>query len=236
MPIHVRDNRGGNWFWIHNAILDHFCSELGPYGFTVYATLCRYAGQDQCTWVAQKAIATTTGISKRQVERELQKLKTLGLLEIDERHDEHGQVSNIYTLLASPLASETPPLVSLTRGGVSQSVPLVSETSPPRQADEPIRNKTQLTRLMEQEGGAHALQNLWQIVLADLAEQMVPSNFRRWLARTCLLSQDAGAAVVGVPDQVSADQLARRLDPLVRRALAEACGEAVAVQYRVIEG
>lgn len=35
MPIHVRDNRGGNWFWIHNAILDDFCSELGPYGFTV---------------------------------------------------------------------------------------------------------------------------------------------------------------------------------------------------------
>jgi len=229
MPIHVRDNRGGNWFWIHNAILDDLCSELGPYGFTVYATLCRSAGQDQCTWVAQKAIATTTGISKRQVERELQKLKTLGLLEIDERHDEHGQVSNIYTLLAAPL-------VRLTRGDVSQSIPLVSDVNPPRQPDEPIRNKTQLTRSMEQEGTAHILKDLWQIALADLQEQMVPANFTRWLVRTSLLSHDASTVVVGVPDQVSADQLAKRFDPLVCRALADACGETVTVQYEVVEG
>jgi len=38
---------------------------------------------------------------------------------------------------------------------------------------------------------------------------------QHWLARTSLLSQDAGAAVVGVPDQVSAEQLAKRFDPLV---------------------
>jgi len=36
-----------------------------------------------------------------------------------------------------------------------------------------------------------------------------------------------------VPDQVSADQLAKRFDPLVRRALADACGETVTVQYQV---
>lgn len=64
---------------------------------------------------------------------------------------------------------------------------------------------------------------------------MVPTNFTRWLARTSLLSRD-GAAVVGVPDQVCAEQLARRFDPLVRRALADACGEAVTVQYRVVAG
>ena len=78
--------------------------------------------------------------------------------------------------------------------------------------------------------------DVWQAVLTDLREQMVPANFTRWVARTSLLSHDAGAAVVGVPDQVSADQLARRFDPLVRRALADACGEAVTVQYRVVEG
>jgi len=81
-----------------------------------------------------------------------------------------------------------------------------------------------------------ALRSVWQATLDDLAEQMVPTNFTRWVARTSLLSQDAGAAVVGVPDQISAEQLAKRFDPLVRRALADACGEAVTVQYQVIEG
>jgi hypothetical protein len=46
----------------------------------------------------------------------------------------------------------------------------------------------------------------------------------------------ACAAVVGVPDQVSAEQFSKRFDPLVRRALADACGEAVTVRYQVIEG
>ena len=88
---------------------------------------------------------------------------------------------------------------------------------------------------MEQDT-ATDLQKLWNTTLADLAEQMVPTNYQRWLARTSLLSHAAGAAVVGVPDQISAEQLAKRFDPLVRRALADACGEAVTVQYQVIEG
>lgn len=43
--------------------------------------------------------------------------------------------------------------------------------------------------------------------------------------------------MVGVPDQISTDQITRRFDPLVRRALADACGktEMVTVQYQVVE-
>ena len=81
-----------------------------------------------------------------------------------------------------------------------------------------------------------ALRSVWQATLDDLAEQIVPTNYQRWLARTSLISHEAGAAVVGVPDQVSAEQLAKRFDPLVRRALADACGETVTVQYQVIQG
>jgi hypothetical protein len=68
------------------------------------------------------------------------------------------------------------------------------------------------------------------------AGETVPANDAHWLARTALLRYAAGAAVVGVPDQVSAEQLAKRFDPLVRRALSNACGEAVTVQYEVVEG
>ncbi len=79
-------------------------------------------------------------------------------------------------------------------------------------------------------------EKVWSAVLDDLTEQIVPANFTRWLARTSLLSRTDGTAVVGVPDQASADQLAKRFDPLVRRALSDACGEAVTVQYQVVEG
>jgi hypothetical protein len=78
------------------------------------------------------------------------------------------------------------------------------------------------------------LAHVWHATLDDLREQMVPANFSRWLARTQLISQSAGEAIVGVPDHVSAEQLARRFDPLVRRALADACGQAVTVRYEVL--
>jgi chromosomal replication initiation ATPase DnaA len=98
-----------------------------------------------------------------------------------------------------------------------------------------MMNKTHGTKPMEQDV-ATDLEKLWHTTLADLAEQMVPTNFTRWLARTSLLGHEAGVAVVGVPDRASAEQLARRFDPLVRRALADACGEAVAVRYEVVDG
>jgi hypothetical protein len=57
MAVHVRDNRGGNWFWIHNVIVDAYGKTLGPYGLAVYMVLCRHAGQEQATWIGQKNIA-----------------------------------------------------------------------------------------------------------------------------------------------------------------------------------
>ncbi len=251
MPIYVRDNRGGNWFWLHNAVVDHYGKELGPYGIAVYVCLCRHVGQEQATWVGQREIAEEMGMSRRQVQRELEQLQSLALVSVETQETPHGQATNIYTLLA-------PPHVSESRGDDSQSRGHVGETSPPRQGDAPYQfmKKTHGTRgsTPRKKAGStqdHEISNsslhtnghvgdvqldVWQAVLADLREQMVPANFTRWVVRTSLLSQTAGAAVVGVPDQVSAEQLAKRFDPLVRRALADACGETVTVQYQVIEG
>ena len=131
MAIHVRDNRGGNWFWLHNAIIDQYGAELGAYGIAVYCCLCRHVGQDQYTWVSQKELAAEIGSSRRQVQRELTKLQELGLLTVEEQENEHGQTSNTYTLLAPPRASQT-------RGDDHQA-------HPPRQEGAPLqlRNKTQ---------------------------------------------------------------------------------------------
>jgi hypothetical protein len=247
VPIQVRDNRGGNWFWLHNAIMDTYGAQLGPYAGWAYVALCRHSNTEQTAWVSHRKMAEETGISDRKLRDELKRLEVLGLISIEQRLDDRGQQSNIYTLL-DPLAHS--------------AIPSAQQANPPGTVDQlprhvtPTMKKTQLTRSMEQEeviatnpttkkwvttsSGANPSSqsdniqdDLWQTVLTDLREQIAPTNFTRWLARTTLLDHDAGVAVVGVPDQVSADQLSRRFDPLVRRALADACGEAVAIRYEV---
>lgn len=113
------------------------------------------------------------------------------------------------------------------------------ETAPTPTAARPSGGAEKRTRQPAAQpaaGGAASagLVHVWHATLDDLREQMVPANFSRWLARTQLISQSAGEAIVGVPDHVSAEQLARRFDPLVRRALADACGQAVTVRYEVL--
>ncbi len=44
MAIIVRDHRGGNWFWMHNAIITEYGPQLGAYGIAIYAALCCHAG------------------------------------------------------------------------------------------------------------------------------------------------------------------------------------------------
>ena len=231
MPIHVRDSRGGNWFWLHNAILDTYGPKLGPYGIAVYCCLCRHAGQEQHTWVGQKELAEEIGGSRAQVHRELTKLRELGLLHVEERREAHGQASNVYTLLA--VAAAERPHVSVIGGHVTPRGAGSQADTTPAQGDMPI-NKTQLTRPMEQDGLTD-LDELWKTALADLREQVTPSNFARWLVRARLLERSDGTAVVAAPDALTAKQLAGRLDALVRRALSDACGEPVAVAYVVAE-
>ncbi len=114
-----------------------------------------------------------------------------------------------------------------------------AEAAPKQSAHGTVSKATPVSRLAPVrqpvlEAAPTGLVGVWHATLDDLREQMVPANFSRWLARTRLVSRSAGEAVVGVPDQISAEQLARRFDPLVRRALADACGESLTVRYEVL--
>jgi len=251
MPFQVRDNRGGNWFWVHNIIIDHYGPELGAYGIAIYTALCRYAGQDQQTWVNQRTLQEHTATSERKVRDVLRQLEALGLIAAEEQSDEHGRLANVYHLALPPAVFPATPPAPRAPAPASDAAPpgterralqFMKKTHGQRRSShgesaESEVNQIPLNGNTAINGHVSAVQlDLWSTVLADLQEQMVPANFTRWLARTSLLSHAAGAAMVGVPDQVSAEQLARRFDPLVRRALADACGETVTVQYQVMEG
>lgn len=119
----VREGRSGR-FWMDDAILDDYASELGVHGFAVLAVLCRRAGKNGKSRPSVRRIAEDLGISERQAKRELKKLRDLKLISIETRKDEKGrQLSSGYTVLdppkreAKPSDNQSPPEDSETPGG-----------------------------------------------------------------------------------------------------------------------
>lgn len=93
----ISDRRSTNFFMVFNDLYDRFGAKLGPYGLAVYMGLCRYANRrDEC-WPSHGRIAADTGMSRRQVLREIVKLESLKLIEVHRRkHTVH-----LYILLDS---------------------------------------------------------------------------------------------------------------------------------------
>lgn len=106
MAIVVRDRRGGHWSWFHHAVIDDYGPTLGPYGIAVYICLCRHTDRAECTFVGQRTIATEIGAGRTSVNQAVAKLRELGLIDVEDRTDEHGRTTSTYTLLEPPLFTE----------------------------------------------------------------------------------------------------------------------------------
>lgn len=96
----VVDRRKRGYFTIDNVLLDVYGAQLGPHGIAVYAALSRFANQDQECWPTYRTITDRTGVSRRQIIREIEKLEELKIISITRRVDEKGQrTSHLYILL-----------------------------------------------------------------------------------------------------------------------------------------
>lgn len=173
-----------------------------------------------------------TGLSERAVRYGLADALQDGLIDEEVDDSDRGRIKKYYSVRMKREEAGAPQVQDIAVGVQSlhpgvQTLPVRGRNAAPR------TEKETLERNLEENSSTQ--QKIWQVTLADLREQMVPANFARWLSRACLLSQSDGQAVVGVPDQVSADQLARRFDPLVRRALSDAVGAPVVVRYEVLD-
>lgn len=90
----VRDRRPG-YLRVYNDLYDRFGARLGPYGLAVYVALCRYANAESECWPSHTTIAKGTGMSRRQVIREVNKLEQLGVIAVERsKHSSH-----VYILL-----------------------------------------------------------------------------------------------------------------------------------------
>ena len=101
-------------FWIDERVIDEFAPVIGQYAcgtaaLAVYMVLARRAGRDGESWPRLQLIAAQVGASERTVQRALQLLALLGLVEITSCYEEgsNRQTSNLYTLLPPPAALPT---------------------------------------------------------------------------------------------------------------------------------
>lgn len=109
----VRDNRGPKYLKVYNDFYDTFGAELGPYGLAVYVALCRYIDVDNsdCN-PSYNTIAKGTGMSRRKVIYEIQKMERLRIITVERNH----HTSNVFILLDTsaqhaplPSAQHAPP-------------------------------------------------------------------------------------------------------------------------------
>ena len=101
----VRDRRPG-YLRVDNDLYDRFGAQLGPYGLAAYMALCRYANQDSECWPSYSTIARGTGMSKRQVMREIVKLEGLKIIAVE--RNQH--TSNVFILLDTSDTQSLPPV------------------------------------------------------------------------------------------------------------------------------
>lgn len=124
----VRDRRPG-YLRVYNDLYDRFGTQLGPYGIAVYVALCRYANQDSECWPSHTTIAKGTGMSRRQVIREINKLESLGVIAVE--RSKHS--ANVYILLDTCDTQSHLPcdIQSHPRDSQSHKQDLVNKVTPP---------------------------------------------------------------------------------------------------------
>lgn len=102
----IRDRRGENRYFIDNTFIKNWGAKLGPHCIAVYNVLVMHANaDDQTAYPSFQTIADLTGMSRRQVMREIEKLEANNIIAIKKNytnHPESGKVvfsSSTFTLL-----------------------------------------------------------------------------------------------------------------------------------------
>lgn len=149
--LQVRDKRANNRYFIDNALLrGGWGNKLGPHAIAVYNAIALHADIDtQSAYPSRQKIADLTGMSSRQVSRELEKLAAYKIIHIESRAIQRK--SSLIFLL--DVDEWTPP--HQTEGHMPESHMSSSQPTTDSQSDEHMtgshtnkthENKTQRTK------------------------------------------------------------------------------------------
>jgi DNA-binding IscR family transcriptional regulator len=250
----VRDRRGGRRLYIHNAVIDAFGPLVGAYGVAVYAVLCRFASEtDETAWPSVGTIAGRLRLSQNTVRQALTDLERHGLIGIERRKREGGNLNltSVYTLLDVPditdkgtSRGEVPHVVKEgTSCGEVQVLHVVKEGTSPREDEQDSYNKTQANKTKEQGEGPSAqkqeastpdAENAWDTVKEWLVVSTVEPTFRAFIAPTKAASFKDGTLTLIAPTS----HARARLDGALRRDIERAARQALKtpVHIAVITG
>lgn len=98
----VRDARKPGWFYLDDAMIDHYGPIVGAVSIAVYAALARFANKDGQAFPAHKTLGDALDLSRNTVKAALRRLEDAKLITVDQQTDESGHPIdvNIYTLHA----------------------------------------------------------------------------------------------------------------------------------------
>ena len=75
---------------------------------------------------------------------------------------------------------------------------------------------------------------IWESALAQLSLRVARLNYETWLRNTVGLRFDGTTLVVGTPNDLARDWLAKRMQPMILQALAAAAGPGLKVAFEVV--
>jgi hypothetical protein len=150
----VRDERKPGHHWADNEVMDLFGKRIGPFGYSVYMYICRYAGNnDGRCYKSQTEIAAAFSISVDTVARAVNRLIEVGLIA---KEDLSGKPS-IYIVLEVPKraahsGTHLPPAAVTPNANsgnhlppTAEGIPLIAEGVPPTAArNKEVRLSTRL--------------------------------------------------------------------------------------------
>lgn len=81
----IEDHRRPPFTMLENRVFDQILPVIGPFAFSLFALLCRFAGARHNCYPSLATLATRTGMSLRKAQAELGKLERLRLISIERR-------------------------------------------------------------------------------------------------------------------------------------------------------
>lgn len=85
----ARELKGGEWYWIHRAVIQDHAADIGTMGIAVYNVLASMADSNQECFPSQQYIADCLGYSRATVNRAIKVLLKHGLIGVEKRSQYH---------------------------------------------------------------------------------------------------------------------------------------------------
>lgn len=228
--------RLGEWFPLANAYVDHLMAQLGPVDFMVFLAVKRFLHGFQRSRgrVSQQQIIETTRLSRRTVQRSLQRLIEGGHFEIlnpgtGRRATEYGicegKTINIQDegrgVTNTPLREGDDVVASEIRPWGVSVTPLGG------QPDAPTRTSKDIEKHIEKNMGedsivpfpSNQLFKQWPAIKADMRGQTTEATFGRYLANLEPIPNNDGHVILAVRSTFEQEWISARLLPIVLRAL-----------------